>query len=114
MSRRGKRQQSKIGLPLPVWIAGLVGLALIAAGLAVLTEQQGSNPNSTSLPFPAVPRISPSEAHNQQQTDRGIIIDVREAQFYQESHARGAFSYPESELLARIGELPTDKMLILY
>ena len=112
MAKRRKSRRANNSLPTFVWVGGLVGLILIAAGLIVLTGQQASNPNT--LPDPSVPRISPAEAHNQQQSGNGIIIDVREAQFYQESHVAGSLSLPEKELLARIDELPTDKNLIFY
>ena len=114
MAKRRKRRQTSNRLPIPVWIVGLAGLILVAAGLIVLTERQGSNPNPSSLPHPNVPRVSPAEAHNQQQSGTGVIIDVREAPFYQESHAVGALSVPEDELTARIEDLPTDKTLIFY
>jgi hypothetical protein len=112
MAKRRKRRRASKGLPMIVWAGGLAGLILIAAGLVVLTDQQGSNPNT--LPYPNVPRVSPAEARSQQQSDSGLLIDVREAEFYQESHAAGARSLPEDELLARIDELPTDKTLIFY
>jgi hypothetical protein len=112
MAKRRKRRKSS-SLPTPVWVVGLVGLLLLAAGLIVFTARQGSNPNGNTLPYPQVPRISPAEAHNQQQAG-GVIIDVRDAQFYQESHVAGALSLPEDELLARIDQFPTDENLILY
>jgi rhodanese-related sulfurtransferase len=61
-----------------------------------------------------VTRVSPAEAHSQQLAGSGLVIDVREAQFYQESRVAGAWSVPEEEVLARINELPTDKTLIFY
>jgi hypothetical protein len=112
MTKRRKRRLTGSGLPTPVWVAGLVGLVLVVAGLVFLTGQQDLNP--TALPDPAVPRISPSEAYDQQQAGTGIIIDVRGTQFYQESHAAGAISLPEEELPAQIAQLPKDKSLILY
>lgn len=112
MAKRRKRRQTRSSLPTPVWVGGLVGVILIAAGLIALTGQQDSNPNT--LPYPNVTRVSPTEAHSQQLAGSGLIIDVREAQFYQESHVAGAWSVPEEELLARIAELPTDKTLIFY
>jgi hypothetical protein len=114
MAKSRKRRQTNKGLPIPVWILGLAGLILVAAGLIVLTDQQGSNPNPSSLPHPGVPRVSPAEAHNQQRAGTGVIIDVREATFYQESRVAGALSVPEDELLAHIEDLPTDKTLIFY
>jgi hypothetical protein len=112
MTKRRNRRLSGGGLPTPVWVGGLVGLVLVAAGLVFLTGQQDSN--SSTLPYPNVVRISPAEAYNQQQAGTGIIVDVRGTQFYQEAHAAGAISLPEEELPAQIAQLPTDKTLILY
>jgi hypothetical protein len=111
---RKRRQQAGTNLPIPVWIAGLVGIILLAAGLVVLTGQQRANPSPSTVPYPDVPRISPAEAHGQQQAGTGVIIDVRDAAFYQEAHAAGALSVPEDELLAQLDNLPTDKTLIFY
>lgn len=112
MAKRRKHRRTSKGLPTFVWVGGLVGLLLVAVGLIVLTEQQASNSNA--IPYPDVPRVSPAEAYKQQQAGSSSIIDVRATQFYQESRAAGAYSLPEDELLARIGELPTDKTLIFY
>jgi hypothetical protein len=112
MAKRRKRRKARNSLPTPVWVGGLVGVILIAAGLITLTAQQDSNPNV--LPYPNVTRVPPDEAHSQQLAGSSLIIDVRGAQFYQESHAAGAWSVPEEELLARIDELPADKTLIFY
>lgn len=114
MAKRAARRRTNTGLPVYVWAGGLVGILLIVAGLIFLTERQGTNPNPATLPYPGVPRVSPAEAHGQQQAGTGVIIDVRGTQLYQEAHAAGALSVPEDELLARIGELPTDKNLIFY
>jgi hypothetical protein len=114
MAKRRKRPQTSNRLPIPMWIVGLAGLILVAAGLIVLMERQAPNPNSSGLPYPNITRVSPAKAHNQQQAGTGIIIDVRDASFYQESHAAGALSFPEDELLAHVEDLPADKTLIFY
>lgn len=114
MAKRRKRRQTKNSLPVPVWVVGLAGLILVAAGLIVLTERQGSTPDSSTVSYANIARVSPAEAHNQQQAGTGVIIDVREAPFYQESHAAGALSVPEDELTTHIENLPTDKTLIFY
>ena len=112
MAKRSKRRRSRNGLPTLVWVVGLVGIILLAVWLIVLTEQQAENPNV--IPYPDISRISTAEAHNQQQTGSGVIYDVREIPFYQESHAAGALPLPEDEVLARLEELPSDKSLIFY
>jgi hypothetical protein len=112
MTKRRKRRLTGSGLPTPVWVAGLIGLVLVAAGLVFLTGQQNLNPNA--VPDPDVPRVSPAEAYDQQQSGSGIIIDVRGTLSFQESHAAGAISLPEEELPAQIAQLPKDKTLILY
>lgn len=114
MAKRRKRRQTSNRLPIPVWVVGLAGLILMAAGLIVLTGRQGSTADSSRLPYPSIARVSPAEAHNQQQTGTGVIIDVREAPFYEESRVAGALSVPEEELLAHLEDLPTDKTLIFY
>jgi hypothetical protein len=112
MAKARKRRQTG-GLPIPVVIGGLVGLLLIGFGLIALTARQGSDANS-AVPDPGVPRISPTEAYNEQQAGQAVLVDVRAAQFYQESHAAGAISFPEEDLAANLNSLPTDKTLILY
>jgi len=114
MAKRATRRRTKTGLPVYVWAGGLVGIVLIAVGLIFLTERQAADPNPNTLPYPEIQRVSPAEAHGQQQAGTGVIIDVRGAQLYQEGHAAGALSIPEDEVLARIGEFPTDKNLIFY
>jgi hypothetical protein len=114
MAKPRKRRTSSKRIPIPIWIIGLVGFVLVAAGLVLLNERPGSDPTLSTLPYPEVTRISPAEAHEQQQAGTGVIIDVRGAQFYQASHAAGAVSIPEDDLVAQMEELPTDKTLIFY
>jgi len=114
MAKQRKRRQTGSGLPTPVWVGLLAGLVLVAAGLIYLTAQQGTNPTSSNLPYPDVPRVSVAEAYDQQQAGSGIIIDVRDAQYYEEEHAAGALSLPEADILAQLNQLPTDKTLIFY
>ena len=114
MGKQRKRRKTSQSLPTAVWAGGLVGLLLVVAGLIYLASQQGPNSNSDSLPYPDIARVSPAEAHSQQQAGTGIIIDVRDAASFEQSRAAGAISIPEDELSAHIEELPTDKTLIFY
>ncbi len=45
---------------------------------------------------------------------RPLIIDVRSPESYQAGHIKGAISFPESDVDARVGELPRDKLIIAY
>ena len=42
------------------------------------------------------------------------IIDVRPTSAYQKGHIPTARSFPSSEILSRLGEIPQDKYLIIY
>lgn len=56
--------------------------------------------------------ISPKEA--QRRIEKGaLLIDVREANEYQEIHAEGATLIPLSEFETRYSELPKEKELVL-
>jgi len=45
---------------------------------------------------------------------RPLIIDVRSAETYSAGHIAGAISFPESDVDARIAELPKDKLIVAY
>lgn len=46
--------------------------------------------------------------------DSIYIVDVRPADNYKEGHIPSAKSFPSSEVMSRLDELPKDKSLILY
>jgi hypothetical protein len=45
---------------------------------------------------------------------RPFIIDVRGLVSYEEGHIKGAISFPEMDVDARVGELPRDKLIVAY
>lgn len=61
-----------------------------------------------------VQRIGPAEAHAAADKGTAIIIDVRGAETYKMGHIKGSLSIPVNEFIARIKELPRDKMIITY
>ncbi|MEJ2735965.1 MAG: hypothetical protein P8189_20765 [Anaerolineae bacterium] len=95
-------------------------------------------PTSTSTPWPTVPptiapptvassatpvvvhsaedilRITPAEAKELLDSGRAVLYDVRSEGVYRARHAAGALSFPASDMVARYGELPTDKSLVFY
>ncbi len=78
-------------------------------------------PTVAPLPAPGVAltaddvhRITPTEAKTLLDNGTAALYDTRSADEYRTQHAVGAISFPEADIPARIGELPTDKMLIFY
>jgi rhodanese-related sulfurtransferase len=59
-------------------------------------------------------RISVEEAKAQIDDGQAVLVDVRSRVFYDESHAAGAISAPETELDAYVDDLPRDRSLVLY
>ncbi|MDQ6694363.1 MAG: rhodanese-like domain-containing protein [Chloroflexota bacterium] len=45
---------------------------------------------------------------------RPLIIDVRGKEFYDAGHIKGAISFPEADVDARVSELPKNKLIIAY
>jgi rhodanese-related sulfurtransferase len=68
---------------------------------------------------PAVRQLSVAEAHALAEAGRGVLVDTRGRNLYENAHAAGAISLPLSEIEAahgRIapGSVPSDRFLILY
>ena len=62
----------------------------------------------------SVPRISLQAAKAGLDSGTAVLVDVRTAAAYQQSHAVGAISMPSNEVADRYKELPADKQIILY
>ena len=82
--------------------------------------QVTTSPGSLTPPVPqpfatdTAPRIELSQAQQAMAANAAVVVDVRTAESYQKGHIRGAIHIPESEIAARAGELPRDKMIITY
>jgi hypothetical protein len=61
-----------------------------------------------------VRRITPAEAHEAFDKGAAIIIDVRNDQVYESGHIKGAILITLNDFIARIKDLPRDKMIITY
>ena len=68
----------------------------------------------TANPAASVPRIALEAAKASLDAGTAVLVDVRSAAAYQQSHAVGAISMPSNEVAQRYKELPTDKLIILY
>jgi len=62
----------------------------------------------------SVPRISVTAAKASLDAGTAVLVDVRTAAAYEQSHAVGAISMPSNEVETRYKELPADKQIILY
>jgi rhodanese-related sulfurtransferase len=65
-------------------------------------------------PEDGVRRITPAEAREALEKGKAIIVDVRGEDSYNAGHVKGARLIPLNDILARITELPRDKMIITY
>jgi hypothetical protein len=103
------------------WILILAGLVLLAAGCSAADARVGGTGAAGPTPIPvaalttdSVRRITLANAKALLDSNEAVLYDVRSVDQYQAQHAAGAISLPESEVAARLRELPTDKALIFY
>lgn len=85
-----------------------------ATFVPLITPSATTYQNPTANAAAGVPRISLSAAKASLDAGTAVLVDVRTASAYQQSHAVGAISMPSNEVAQRYAELPADKQLILY
>jgi hypothetical protein len=75
-----------------------------------------TQPTSTPTEESPPPRMSLQDfkALYDDPAKRPLIIDVRDPDTYAEGHIEGAISFPESDVDARVGELPRDRLIVAY
>ncbi len=107
-------------------LIALAALALMVAigGLAACNSSEtplSQVPRTLSTPQqPAAPptdnarRISAAELYDLWQKGNVTVIDTRADSAYKDEHIKGSISMPTGTVLARIGELPRDKMIVAY
>ena len=118
--------------PFPYIMGGVIGALVVGLMLVIflLTNRNGSTVNNppiaggpTQPPItgstpPAgseAPRITMDEFKAlYDSANRPMIIDVRPKGGFDAGHIRGAISFPEAEVDARIAELPKDKLIVAY
>jgi hypothetical protein len=104
-------------------LAGMLALAAVPAFAA----PQDAKPAPKVSPPAAAPagpwagstqetarRISAAEARKALATGKAVLVDVRPKEAYDARHAQGALSIPLTDIGARAGELPKDKLIITY
>ena len=110
-------------------ISGLLALAILTA--LALGACNSIDRTSSSLPAgsPAgannvkppetahadgVRRITVPELQQLLAKGQAIVVDVRNQPAFDQAHIRGAKLIPTTEVAARIGELPRDKIIVTY
>jgi 3-mercaptopyruvate sulfurtransferase SseA len=92
----------------------LVGLVTPALGVY---GQEGTTSVSQAPPqvqSDGARRITPSDVREELDKHKAVLVDVRGEDQYKEGHIKGALSIPWGELLSRLDELPSDKLIVTY
>ena len=104
------------------------GVLLAVAATPAFAAPQGPSKTPSLTPQAAAPaektpaaateetarRIKVDEARQALAQGKAVLVDVRNKEAYDGSHAQGAISLPLSDLGSRAGELPKDKLVITY
>jgi 3-mercaptopyruvate sulfurtransferase SseA len=104
-----------------VAVVVLVAAAMIAGcgrdRLAANSSGAGNgnvSANGRNTPPDNVRRVTITELRDMLDQGKAIVIDVRGDSSYNIEHIKGALDIPETQLSARAGELPKDKLIVLY
>jgi 3-mercaptopyruvate sulfurtransferase SseA len=106
-------------------LAGGVLLAVASAPAFAAPQSSAQAPRLTpKAAAPAAPaaaateetarRIPAAEARQALAKGEAVLVDVRNKEAYEASHAQGALSIPLSDLGSRAGELPKKKLVVTY
>jgi 3-mercaptopyruvate sulfurtransferase SseA len=81
---------------------------------AATATTPGRNPAEHIAPADGVKRVTTIETRDAVANGTAVVVDVRPAQNYQQSHIKGSISIPLEQVATRLGELPRDKMIVTY
>jgi 3-mercaptopyruvate sulfurtransferase SseA len=81
----------------------------------VAVKGSNSSPSNASAP-PAdnVRRMTITELRDALDQGKAVVVDVRGDAMYNQEHIKGSLNIPESQIVSRAGELPKDKLIVLY
>jgi 3-mercaptopyruvate sulfurtransferase SseA len=106
-----------------ITLASLVFLVAIGGLIACNSNEtllsQGRKTSATPQ-LPAAPpadnarRITATELHDLWKKGDVLVIDTRAEDAYKDEHITGSISMPTGTVLARIDELPRNKMIVAY
>jgi len=97
-----------------LWMVFLTALAVLLVGCAASEPVAPSATPAVALTAGDLQLLTTAEAHALVNDGTALLYDTRSAEEYQTLHAAGAISFPEADVAARYGELPTDEALIFY
>ena len=101
-------------------VAIFAALATVASAQKVMVPAQSSNGNVRITPVQQEPnldkarRIEREEATKLVRQKKALFVDVRSKESYDAGHIKGAISIPESQIIARLREIPPKTMVITY
>lgn len=108
-----------------LWVA-IIGVFVLAALLAVMLSNRQTPATALAptiqppahaqqdIPYPAVPRISPADAKARMDSGEAVVVDVRDAEYYQAGRIAGAVSIPLSDVEAGRHELAKNAEILTY
>jgi hypothetical protein len=109
MSKRQKT--SNRFMPLILIGAGAVLVLAVLIWQVVTPQVPTAAPN---IPYPNVPRVSLNEAKGALERKEAVMVDVRDAEYYQTGHISGSINIPLGDLETRYRELNPNQWIILY
>jgi hypothetical protein len=97
-----------------LWMVFFMALAVLLVGCATSDTVAPSPTPTVALTAGDLQLLTTAEAYALVSDGAALLYDTRSAEEYQTLRATGAVSFPEAEMAARYGELPTDGSLIFY
>ena len=97
-----------------LWMVFFMALAVSLVGCATWGTAAPPPTPTVALTAADLQLLTTAEAHALVNDGTALLYDTRSLRAYQTLHAAGAISFPEADVAARYGELPTDRALIFY
>jgi 3-mercaptopyruvate sulfurtransferase SseA len=100
-----------------LFLVAIGGLIACNSNETMLAQAPKASPTPQQpAPPPAdnARRISAEELHKLWEKGDVLIIDTRAESAYKDEHIKGSISMPTGTVLARIDELPRNKMIVAY
>src|SRR4051812_3018615 len=98
--------------------AALVAMSASAQKVQVPAQSSNSNliitPGTGDQNLEKARRIERDEAVKLVKEKKAVYVDVRSKESYDAGHIKGAISIPESQIVARMSDLPKNVLLITY